>query len=141
MKLFVSNTSDLPIYAQLKEQIKEAILSGDLPENTTLPSLRKLAQGLKISVLTTARAYRELEEEGFITSVQGKGCYVMPRGSKLIREQLLREVERGFNIAIEAGAKAGLMGDELFQILDEMLDPEEDGGEHGEEAEQAGEAE
>lgn len=121
MKLSISNTSDLPIYAQLKEQIKEAILSGDLPENTTLPSLRKLAKGLKISVLTTSRAYRELEEEGFVTSVQGKGCYVMPRGSKLIREQLLREVERGFGIAIEAADKAGLADTELHDILDEML--------------------
>lgn len=125
MKLLVSNTSDLPIYAQLREQIKEAILSGDLPESTALPSLRKLAQGLKISVLTTARAYRELEEEGFITSVQGKGCYVMPRGSKLIREQLLREVEKGLNAAITAADKAGLSSDELFQILDEMLGEDE----------------
>lgn len=121
MKLLISNTSDLPIYAQLKEQIKEAILSGDLPENTTLPSLRKLAQGLKISVLTTSRAYRELEEEGFVTSVQGKGCYVMPRGSKLIREQLIREVERGFGIAIDAADKADIESDELHDILDEML--------------------
>lgn len=131
MKLLISNTSDLPIYAQLKEQIKEAILSGDLPENTTLPSLRKLAKGLKISVLTTSRAYRELEEEGFVTSVQGKGCYVMPRGSKLIREQLLREVERGFGIAIEAADKAGLMDEELHDILDEMLGTEAETDENG----------
>ncbi len=121
MKLFISNTSDLPIYAQIKEQIKEAILSGDLPENTTLPSLRKLASGLRISVLTTSRAYRELEEEGFVTSVQGKGCYVMPRGSKLIREQLLREIERGFVIAIDAAEKAGVLDDELHSILTDML--------------------
>ncbi len=120
MKLSISNTSDLPIYAQLKEQIKEAILLGDLPENTTLPSLRKLAVGLKISVLTTSRAYRELEDEGFVTSVQGKGSYVMPRGSKLIREQLLREVERGFSIAIEAAAKAGIDTAELHDMLDEL---------------------
>lgn len=126
MKLLISNTSELPIYAQIKEQIKEAILSGDLPENTALPSLRKLARGLKISVLTTSRAYRELEEEGFITAVQGKGSYVMPRGSKLIREQLLREVERGFGIAIDAADKAGLVDEELHEILDDMLgvDPE-----------------
>jgi GntR family transcriptional regulator len=121
MKLSISNTSELPIYAQIKEQIKEAILSGDLPENTTLPSLRKLAAGLKISVLTTSRAYRELEEEGFVTSVQGKGCYVMPRGSKLIREQLLREIERGFGIAIEAADKAGILPDELHDLLSDML--------------------
>jgi GntR family transcriptional regulator len=121
MKLSISNTSDLPIYAQIKEQIKTAILAGDLKENTALPSLRKLAAGLKISVLTTSRAYRELEDEGFVTSVQGKGCYVMPRGSKLIREQLLREIERGLGIAVEAAEKAGISGDELLDILSDML--------------------
>ena len=126
MKLSVSNTSELPIYAQIKEQIKEAILSGDLPENTTLPSLRKLAAGLKISVLTTSRAYRELEEEGFITSVQGKGCYVMPRGSKLIREQLLREIERGLGIAIDAAEKAGILPDELHGLLTDMIGESEE---------------
>ncbi len=134
MKLFISNTSDLPIYAQIKEQIKEAILSGDLPENTTLPSLRKLASGLRISVLTTSRAYRELEEEGFVTSVQGKGCYVMPRGSKLIREQLLREIERGFGIAIDAAEKAGVLDDELHDILTDMIN-ETDAGTAPEDAE------
>lgn len=124
MRILISNTSDLPIYAQIKEQMKEAILSGTLPENTLLPSLRKLARGLKISVLTTARAYRELEEEGFITSVQGKGSYVMPQGSKLIREQLLREVENGFLAAIAAGDKAGLSDDELLDMLESLLDSE-----------------
>jgi GntR family transcriptional regulator len=131
MKLSISNTSELPIYAQIKGQIKEAILSGDLPENTTLPSLRKLAAGLKISVLTTSRAYRELEEEGFVTSVQGKGCYVMPRGSKLIREQLLREIERGLGIAIEAAEKAGILPEELHDLLSDMLGDAEVGAEAG----------
>ena len=78
------NSSDLPIYEQIKEQVKTQILSGELSENEMLPSLRQLAKDLKISVLTTTRAYNELEEEGFITSRQGKGFFVMPRGSDLL---------------------------------------------------------
>lgn len=73
MHIVISNTSDLPIYVQIKEQVKEQILSGELEEDEMLPSLRQLAKDLKISVLTTTRAYNELEEEGFITSRQGKG--------------------------------------------------------------------
>jgi len=91
VKIIISNTSGIPIYEQIKEQIKSAILSGEIEENEMLPSLRQLARDLKISVLTTTRAYTELEQEGFVTNVQGKGCYVMGRGSELIREQLLRE--------------------------------------------------
>ena len=77
-----------------KEQVKEQILSGELEEDEMLPSLRQLAKDLKISVLTTTRAYNELEEEGFITSRQGKGFFVMSSGSNLIREQLIQEVEK-----------------------------------------------
>ena len=77
-----------------KEQVKEQILSGELQEDEMLPSLRQLAKDLKISVSTTTRAYNELEEEGFITSRQGKGFFVMSSGSNLIREQLIQEVEK-----------------------------------------------
>lgn len=94
MHIVISNTSDLPIYVQIKEQVKEQILSGELEEDEMLPSLRQLAKDLKISVLTTTRAYNELEEEGFITSRQGKGFFVMSSGSNLIREQLIQEVEK-----------------------------------------------
>lgn len=94
MHIVISNSSDLPIYAQIKEQVKEQILTGELAENETLPSLRQLARDLKISVLTTTRAYNELEQEGFITSRQGKGFFVMSSGSNLIREQLIKEVEK-----------------------------------------------
>ena len=80
MHIVISNTSDLPIYVQIKEQVKEQILSGELEEDEMLPSLRQLAKDLKISVLTTTRAYNELEEEGFITSRQGKGFFVMSSG-------------------------------------------------------------
>ena len=77
LHIVISNSSDLPIYAQIKEQVKEQLLSGELEEDEMLPSLRQLAKDLKISVLTTTRAYNELEEEGFITSRQGKGFFVM----------------------------------------------------------------
>ena len=86
MHIVISNSSDLPIYAQIKDQVKEQILSGELIEDEMLPSLRQLAKDLKISVLTTTRAYNELEQEGFITSRQGKGFFVMSSGSDLIRE-------------------------------------------------------
>ncbi|MDR2909051.1 MAG: GntR family transcriptional regulator [Oscillospiraceae bacterium] len=117
MKVVLSNASTMPIYEQIKSQIRAAVMSGELMENETLPSLRQLAKDLKISVLTTMRAYSELEQEGFITSLQGKGYYVMPKGSQLMREQLLREVERSLGEAAEAAKNAGLTGEELAGML------------------------
>lgn len=117
MKVILSNSSDLPIYEQIKEQIKTQILSGEIKEKEMLPSLRQLARDLKISVLTTTRAYNELEEEGFITSRQGKGFFVMPRGSQLIKEQLLREVEKGLISAIQAGQRADISNEEIINML------------------------
>ncbi|MEM5770256.1 MAG: GntR family transcriptional regulator, partial [Bacillota bacterium] len=90
MKIVVSNRSGVPIYEQIKSQIKEAIFSGELREDDLLPSIRQLAKDLKISVITTARAYSDLEQEGFIVTVQGKGCYVLPRNKELARENALR---------------------------------------------------
>lgn len=117
MYIVLSNSSDLPIYEQIKEQVKTQILSGELSENEMLPSLRQLAKDLKISVLTTTRAYNELEEEGFITSRQGKGFFVMPRGSDLLREQLIKDVETNLNNAILSAQRASMTDDELVQLL------------------------
>lgn len=125
MKIIISNTSGIPIYEQIKEQIKSAILSGEIEENELLPSLRQLARDLKISVLTTTRAYTELEQEGFVTNVQGKGCYVMGRGSELIREQLLREVEDNLSAAIKAAGRAGISGEELLKMLGILMEEDE----------------
>lgn len=122
MHIVISNTSDLPIYAQIKEQVKEQILSGELVENETLPSLRQLAKDLKISVLTTTRAYNELEKEGFITSRQGKGFFVMSRGSNLIHEQLIREVEKNLNNAILAAERVSMSNEELINLLRLLLE-------------------
>ena len=120
--IVLSNSSDLPIYEQIKEQVKTQILSGELSENEMLPSLRQLAKDLKISVLTTTRAYNELEEEVFITSRQGKGFFVMPRGSDLLREQLIKDVETNLNNAILSAQRASMTDDELVQLLKLLLE-------------------
>lgn len=122
MYIVLSNSSDLPIYEQIKEQVKTQILSGELSENEMLPSLRQLAKDLKISVLTTTKAYNELEEEGFITSRQGKGFFVMPRGSDLLREQLIKDVETNLNNAILSAQRASMTDDELVQLLKLLLE-------------------
>lgn len=122
MHIVLSNSSDLPIYEQIKEQIKTQILSGDLSENEMLPSLRQLAKDLKISVLTTTRAYNELEKEGFITSMPGKGFFVMPSGSDLLREQLIKDVENNLNNAILSAQRASMTDEELVQLLKLLLE-------------------
>ena len=122
MKLIISNVSGVPIYEQIKQQVKSAILSGELQEEEALPSLRTLAKDLKISVLTITRAYTELEQEGFVKNVQGRGCFVMGRGSELIREQLIRKVETGLSEAIDAAGMANLSAQELHHLLDILLD-------------------
>lgn len=124
MNIIISNGSSLPIYEQIKEQIKEQILSGELKENEMLPSLRQLARDLKISVLTTTRAYNELEQEGFIMSRQGKGFFVMSSSSELIREQLIREVESNLNNAIQAAQRASMTDKEIISLLRLLLEAE-----------------
>ena len=126
MHIVISNSSDLPIYAQIKEQVKEQILTGELAENETLPSLRQLARDLKISVLTTTRAYNELEQEGVITSCQGKGFFVMSSGSNLIREQLIKEVEKNLNNAILAAGRIPMSDDEIVSLLKLLLEVDHD---------------
>ena len=127
MKLIVSNVSGVPIYEQIKQQIKSAILSGELQEEESLPSLRTLAKDLKISVLTVTRAYTELEQEGFVKNVQGRGCFVMGSGSELVREQLIRKVEAGLSEAVDAAAVADLSAQELHQLLDILLEDKRNG--------------
>lgn len=126
MHIVISNSSDLPIYAQIKDQVKEQILSGELIEDEMLPSLRQLAKDLKISVLTTTRAYNELEREGFITSRQGKGFFVMSSGSDLIREQLIRDVELNLTRAIQSAGRAAMTNDEIISLLRLLLEVEND---------------
>ena len=127
MKLIVSNRSEQPIYEQIKQQIKAAILSGELRAEEPLPSLRTLAKELQISILTITRAYNELEEEGFVRNVQGRGCFVMSRGSELIREQLICRVEEHLSEAIKNARVAGLQMQELHRLLDILTEEKTDG--------------
>ena len=124
MKIIVSNRSGIAIYEQIKEQIKAAIFSGELKEDDLLPSLRQLAKDLKISVITTTRAYSDLEEEGFIVNVQGKGSFVLPRNKELARENALHKMEDGLNAAITAAKADGITKDEVIERLNLLWEDE-----------------
>jgi len=122
LTIIIKNSSGAPIYEQIKEQIKEAILSDEIGEGDMLPSIRQLAADLKISVITTTRAYGELEQEGYIYNVQGKGCFVAPKDNDLIREQLIRRIEDGFAAAINAARIAKMPAEELLRLFNFTLE-------------------
>ncbi len=117
MKIVLSNQSEKPIYLQIKEQLEEQILSGEIPENTVLPSIRKMASELLVSVITTTRAYKELEADGFIAAVPGKGCIVLPPDNKILREQYLRRMEVGLMQAAGAAKKLQMPLEEAQNIV------------------------
>lgn len=121
MRVVLSNSSGVPLYEQIREQVGAAILSGEMTQGSALPSVRALARDLRISVITTTRAYAELAAEGFIATVPGKGAYVLPLDSALVRERLLRQVEEGLQAALEAAGRAGLGREDLIQILDGLM--------------------
>jgi len=125
MNIVISNKSDLPIYEQIKDQIRSAIIRDEIVEGEMLPSIRSLAQDLKISVITTMRAYSDLEAEGFIASMQGKGCFVLPKNKEHIKEQKLREIETHFSEAIASAKIIDLSDSELKEILHILLGEEE----------------
>lgn len=106
MEIIISNSGGVPIYDQITRQVKAHILRGDLKEGEALPSMRVLARDLRISVITTKRAYEELERDGFLLTVPGKGCFVAPQDPELAREETLRRVEEHLARAVDA-AKAG----------------------------------
>ncbi|MDW7759834.1 MAG: GntR family transcriptional regulator [Acidobacteriota bacterium] len=118
MKIIISNASPDPIYEQISRQIKAQILSGDLSEGEALPSIRRLAQDLQISVITTKRAYDELEREGFINTVGGKGTFVAVQNQELLREKKMKIVE---DKLAEAVSEARLLGIDLNQIQNMLL--------------------
>ena len=117
MELIISNASNQPIYEQIVQQIKQHILTGTLAEEEMLPSIRALAKDLRISVITTKRAYEELEREGFIYTVAGKGCFVAGRSSEWVREDLLRKIEAHLLEAAHLAALAGIGREELGGML------------------------
>ncbi|MBQ8078406.1 MAG: GntR family transcriptional regulator [Oscillospiraceae bacterium] len=122
MKIVIKNKSELPIYEQIEQQMKEQILAGQIPEDEQLPSIRQLARDLRISVITTTRAYNDLAEEGFIISVAGKGYFVAPRNNELLRERMLYEMEDGLQKAVTNGRNAGLSDAEIMDALRHFLE-------------------
>jgi GntR family transcriptional regulator len=115
MKLIISSVSGKPIYEQIKQQIRAAVLSGELAPGEALPSLRKLAKELRISVLTVTRAYNELADEGVVRNIQGKGTFVMKRGNEVMREQLSRRIADSL-LQVSMAAKAADVP--LLDLLD-----------------------
>ena len=117
MDIIISNSSGVPIYEQIVRQVKGLILSGELPEGEALPSMRLLAKELRISVITTTRAYEELERDGFLTTIPGKGCFVAPRNLELVREDTLRRVEEHLSRAVDAAKTGGVTLGEMTETL------------------------
>ncbi len=121
MNIIISNQSELPIYAQIREQLKEQILNGRIPEGTTLPSIRQLAKEVGVSVITTTRAYSELEAEGFIATMQGKGSVVLSTDNNLLREKYLVRIEEELSTAIETAKAMGMPMEELTGIFQNLI--------------------
>ncbi len=117
MKIIISNSSPDPIYEQVTRQVKAQIISGELREGESLPSIRKLAQDLQISVITTKRAYEELEKEGFIDTVEGKGSFVAMQNKELLREKKMKIVEEKMAEAVEEARLFGITRAELEEML------------------------
>lgn len=117
MDIIISNSSGVPIYEQIIAQIKAMILNGTLAEGDALPSMRVLAKELRISLITTKRAYEELEREGYIASFTGKGSFVQPKNLELVREEQLRMVDEHFREAVTAAKLCDISLEELQELL------------------------
>ena len=117
MTILIDNRSGVPIYDQIFTQIKRQILSGALAENEALPSIRNLAKDLRISVVTTKRAYDELEREGFIYTIAAKGCFVAPKNVELLREENLKKIEEYMQKINQLAASCNLSKEDLIEML------------------------
>ena len=124
MLIFINNQNGVPIYDQIYQQIKAQIINGDLEENSALPSIRSLAKELHISVITTKRAYEELEKDGFIYTAPGRGSFVAKKNTELLREETLRQIEEHLDAAIKLGASCGYNIDDIISTP-KTLDEEE----------------
>ena len=122
MKIIISNSDSRPIYEQITAQIKNLIISGELKVGDALPSMRFLAKELRISVITTKRAYEDLERDGFIETVAGKGSFVAGMNTEFIREEHLRISESHLQQAIDAAKTAGISKGELIDTLEMLYD-------------------
>ena len=117
MNIIIDNKSNLPIYDQIYTQIKNQIINGSLNEDEALPSIRNLAKDLRISVITTKRAYDELEKDGFIYTVKSKGCFVAPKNIELIREENLKKIEAHIDEIIKLSASCNLKQNDIIEMI------------------------
>ena len=122
MDILISKSRGKPIYEQIASQIKAMIMSGELKEGDALPSMRLLAKELRISVITTKRAYEDLERDGFLTTVVGKGSFVTGTNRELMREEQLRIVEEHLQKAVDAAKGCGMTKEELAEVLDMLYE-------------------
>lgn len=122
MNIFIDNKSGSPIYDQIYSQIKAQIISGALREDEALPSIRNLAKDLRISVVTTKRAYDELEREGFIYTVAAKGCFVAPKNLELLREENLRQIESKMEEIIKLAASCNLTQSDIIEMFKNLTE-------------------
>ena len=126
MNIQINNSSDDPIYLQIKNQIKAQIISGDLKVGEQLPSIRFLAKEIRVSMLTAKRAFDELELDGFINSVQGKGNFVAAQNKELIREEYLKKIESKLQEVVELSEIADVSSDELIEMLKSYVEGEDE---------------
>lgn len=122
MEIVLSNSSDKPIYEQIAAQIRDAVAAGELAAGEQLPSIRALAAQLRISAITTKRAYQDLEAQGYVSTIPGKGCFVAEQNLDLLREERLRRVEASLARAVCDARACGLSDDELREMLDIQLE-------------------
>ena len=122
MEIVLSNSSDKPIYEQIAAQVRDAVATGELAAGEQLPSIRALAAQLRISAITTKRAYQDLEAQGYVTTSPGKGCFVAEQNLDLLREERLRRVEASLARAVCDARACGLSDDELREMLDIQLE-------------------
>ncbi|MBD5081576.1 MAG: GntR family transcriptional regulator [Ruminococcaceae bacterium] len=125
MNILIDNKSGAPIYDQIYSQIKSQIISGALKENDMLPSIRSLAKDLRISFITTKRAYEELEKEGFIYTIPAKGCYVAPKNVELIREENLKKIEEHIEEIVQLAATCNLSNEDVLDMVKFSLEEKE----------------
>lgn len=122
MNIVISNSGEIPIYEQIASQIKSAVIAGEVKPGEPLPSLRFLAKELRVSVISTKRAYEELEREGYITSVPGKGSFAAEINRELLREEQYKRLEEHLNEAVDAAWTAGISLGEMKELLETLYE-------------------
>lgn len=122
MHLVISNSSSVPIYEQIKEQIVEQIMNGELEEDEMLPSIRNLSKDIKISLMTIKKAYDQLENDGYIVSIAGKGTFVAPKNDNLVKEHAQKEIEVNIQKAIDLAVRYDISKDEILDLVNMLYE-------------------